>query len=111
MQNVQRWSENVMKHNDFDGRMLIELDDASSKKIMENGETETESCRMVELTDKQNAEDKQLDGLTEHGQQPEGRELAADDRWLERLSITMNEISAQADGWMAAWAAMPMKSL
>lgn len=84
MQNVQKWSENVMKYDDFDGRMLIEMDDVSSRKIMENGETGTESCRMAELTDKQNIEDRQLDGLTEHERQPEGHELAADDRWLER---------------------------
>nr|DAH93939.1 MAG TPA: hypothetical protein [Caudoviricetes sp.] len=63
MQNRQRWSENVMKYNDFNGRMLIELDDASSRKIMENEEAETGSCRMAELTDKQSIEDRQLDGL------------------------------------------------
>ena len=84
MQNVQRWSENVIRHNSFDSRMLIELDDASSRKIMENGEAETGSCRMAELTDKQSIEDRQLDGLTKREQQPEGRELAADDRWLEQ---------------------------
>lgn len=106
MKNVQRWSENVMRHNSFDGRMLIEMDDVSSRKIVENRENKVGNCSLAELTDKQNTEDGQLDSG-----QPEGRKLAADDRWLERLSMTMNEMSAQVNSWMAAWAAMPMKSL
>lgn len=73
-----------MKYDDFDGRMLIEMNDVSSRKIMENGETETGNCSLAESTDKQNTEDKQLDSLTEREQQPKGRELMADDRWLER---------------------------
>lgn len=84
MQNVQRWSENVMKYDGFDGRMLIELDDASSRKIMENGENGVENCSLAELTGKQNIENEQLDGLTEHERQPEGCELAANDGWLKR---------------------------
>lgn len=84
MKNVQRWGENVMRHNSFDGRMLIEMDDVSSGKIIENRENKVGNCRMAELTDKQDAKDRQLDGLTEREQQPKGRELATDDRWLER---------------------------
>ena len=80
MQNVQRWSENVMKYDGFDGRMLIELNDVSSRKIMENGKIEVENCSLAESTDKQNTEDRQLGSLTEREQQPKGRELAADDR-------------------------------
>lgn len=84
MQNVQRWGENVIRHNSFDSRMLIELDDASSRKIMENGKIEVENCSLAESTDKQNTEDRQLGSLTEREQQPKGRELAANDRWLEQ---------------------------
>lgn len=84
MQNVRRWNENVMKHDDFECRMMIELDNVSSRKIMENGETETGNCSLAELTDKQSIEDRQLDDLTKREQQPKGRELAADDRWLEQ---------------------------
>lgn len=80
MQNVQRWSENVMQYDDFDGRMLIGLDDVSNRKIMENGENGVENCSLAELTGKQNTEDRQLGSLTEREQQPKGRELAADDR-------------------------------
>ena len=102
-----------MKYNDFNGRMLIELYNVSSRKIMENGENEVGNCSLAELTDKQNAEDEQFDNLTKREQQPEDCELAADDRtdgW-NNLSMAMNETSAQADGWMAAWAAILMKSL
>lgn len=84
MQNVQRWGENVIRHNSFDNRMLIELYDASSRKIMENGETETGNCSLAELTDKQNTEDRQLDDLTKREQQLKGRELMVDDKWLEQ---------------------------
>lgn len=84
MKNVQRWGENVMRHNSFDGRMLIEMDDVSSRKIVKNRENKVGNCSLAELTDKQSVEDRQLDGLTEHERQPEGHELAADDRWLER---------------------------
>lgn len=76
MQNVQRWNENVMKYDDFDGRMLIELDDVSNRKIMENRKNEAGNCSLAELTSKQNTEDEQLDSNS----QKEGRELAADDR-------------------------------
>ena len=61
MQNVQRWSENIMKHDDFNGRMMIELDDVSNRKIMGNRENEVGNCSLAELTSKQNAEDEQLD--------------------------------------------------
>ena len=61
MQNVQRWSENIMKHDDFNGRMMIELDDVSNRKIMGNRENEVGNCSLAELTSKQNTEDEQLD--------------------------------------------------
>lgn len=91
-----------MKYNDFDGRMLIEMNDASSRKIVGNRENKVGNCSLAELTDEQNAEDRQLDDLTKREQQPKGRELMVDDRWLKHLSMTMNEMSAQTDGWMAA---------
>lgn len=84
MQNVQIWSKNVMKYDDFDGRMLIEMNDVSNRKIMENGKIEVENCSLAESTDKQNTEDRQLGSLTEREQQPKSRELMADDRWLEQ---------------------------
>lgn len=67
MQNVQRWSKNVMKYDNFDGRMLIELNDVSSRKIMKNRKNEAGNCSLAELTGKQSAENEQLDrhGLTE----------------------------------------------
>lgn len=87
MQNVQRWSENVMKYDDFDGRMLIELDDVSSRKIMENRKNEVGNCSLVELTCKQNAENEQLDS---DSQKAANWRLMIDG-W-NSLSMTMNEM-------------------
>lgn len=87
MQNVQRWSENVMRHDGFEGRVFMGLNNMGSRKI-----AESKNCGLDNLTthepNGQNVEQTQPDGLTDERQKPEWpdarRELVADDSWLER---------------------------
>lgn len=61
MQNVQRWSENVMIYDDFDGRMVMGQGISEGEKMMGHKETEMGNCRTAESTNRQDVEGRQLD--------------------------------------------------